>query len=299
MTGAKRNQYGLGLEAGVNCLTDYNPLWPRAFAEEAGRIRPVIGPLALAIEHYGSTAVPRLRAKPIIDLLIGVADINHGLRMIEPMVSLGYDYAGNQGIPEHHVFGRGAVRTHLAHVVVYEGEQWRRSLAFRDRLRASPMDHPSQPTVATGAPLARIAFGRWCGSNSTRSACPRTRRFQRSRACAGSAAGRAGRPRSARARTGRSTMRKGEDSMCGSPSRPHLARSSRRCGRIGYNGAAAGERLWSDEPQSLSAAALSLMPSIVVARTSSNASAFGIDPGLLVSVLVGIVMPTLGRTICN
>jgi GrpB-like predicted nucleotidyltransferase (UPF0157 family) len=131
----ERDLYGLGLEQGVNRLVDYNPLWPRAFAEEAARIRSAIGPLARAIEHYGSTAVPNLRAKPIIDFLIGVEDIDHGLQMIEPMMSLGYDYAGNQGIPGHHIFGRGAARTHLAHIVVHGGGPWVASLAFRDRLR--------------------------------------------------------------------------------------------------------------------------------------------------------------------
>jgi GrpB-like predicted nucleotidyltransferase (UPF0157 family) len=132
------NPYGLGLEAGSNRLVDYNPLWPRAFAEAAASIQSAVGPLALAIEHYGSTAVPGLRAKPVIDLLIGVLDIEDGLKMIEPMARLGYDYAGSQGIPEHHIFGRSAVRTHLAHVVVHGGDQWRRSLRFRDRLRGDP-----------------------------------------------------------------------------------------------------------------------------------------------------------------
>jgi GrpB-like predicted nucleotidyltransferase (UPF0157 family) len=65
------------------------------------------------IEHYGSTAVLGLRSKPNIDLQIGVADINHGLLFIEPMAKLGYDYAGDQGIPEHHVFGKRRTPTHL------------------------------------------------------------------------------------------------------------------------------------------------------------------------------------------
>jgi len=52
--------------------------------------------------------VPGLRAKPIIDLQIGVADINHGLLFIEPMAKLGYDYAGDQGIREAPHFRKGA-----------------------------------------------------------------------------------------------------------------------------------------------------------------------------------------------
>jgi GrpB-like predicted nucleotidyltransferase (UPF0157 family) len=133
------DDYGLGLEPGVNRLVDYNPLWPKAFADEAARIKAALGDLAMAIEHYGSTAVPGLRAKPIIDLIIGVVQIDHGLKFIEPMAGLGYDYAGGQGIPDHHIFGKGHARTHLAHVAIYQSEAWRRALGFRDRLRADPV----------------------------------------------------------------------------------------------------------------------------------------------------------------
>jgi GrpB-like predicted nucleotidyltransferase (UPF0157 family) len=130
--------YGLGLEQGVNRLVDYNPLWPRAFAEEATRLKDVLGDAALAIEHYGSTSVPGLRAKPIIDIQVGVADIAQGFDFIAPLATLGYDYAGDQGIPEHHIFGRQKVRTHLTHIVVFESHQWFRTLRFRDRLRTDP-----------------------------------------------------------------------------------------------------------------------------------------------------------------
>lgn len=131
-------RYGLGLEQDVNRLVAYNPLWPQAYAEEVARIRPALGALALAIEHEGSTSVPGLSAKPIIDIQVGVAHIDEGLRFIEPLAGLGYDYAGDQGIPEHHIFGRGVVRTHLVHIAVFESEAWFRTLRFRDRLRADP-----------------------------------------------------------------------------------------------------------------------------------------------------------------
>lgn len=131
--------YGLGLEQGVNRLVEHNPLWARVFEEEAARLRLALGDAALAIEHYGSTSVPGLRAKPIIDIQIGVDRIERGIEFIEALTALGYDYAGDQGIPEHHIFGLGVARTHLTHVVVFESEQWRRSLRFRDRLRADPV----------------------------------------------------------------------------------------------------------------------------------------------------------------
>jgi GrpB-like predicted nucleotidyltransferase (UPF0157 family) len=131
-------RWGLGLEKSSNRLAEHNPLWAEAFAHEAARIKAALGPRALAIEHYGSTSVPGLMAKPIIDLQIGVADIGQGLDFIGPMSGLGYDYAGSQGIPDHHIFGRGAARTYLAHVSVYGSEAWFACLRFRDRLRANP-----------------------------------------------------------------------------------------------------------------------------------------------------------------
>jgi GrpB-like predicted nucleotidyltransferase (UPF0157 family) len=132
------NRFGLGLEQEVNRLVAYNPSWPLAFLKEARRIKVALGERALAIEHYGSTAVPGLRAKPIIDLLIGVVDMSYGVQFIEPMSNIGYEYAGSQGIPDHCVFGKGRARTHLAHVAIYQGELWNRCLIFRDRLRSNP-----------------------------------------------------------------------------------------------------------------------------------------------------------------
>ena len=139
--------FRLGLEQGANRLVESNPLWPQAFSEEAACIREALGDRVLAVEHYGSTAVPGLRAKPIIDLLIGVANIDDGLTFIDPMAELEYDYAGGQGIPEHHIFGRGMPRTHLAHVVVFKGDQWIRSLRFRDRLRNEPSVRAAYETL--------------------------------------------------------------------------------------------------------------------------------------------------------
>ena len=128
--------YGLGLERTANRLAAPNPLWGRAFEEEAARIRAAAGPDVLAIEHYGSTSVPGLCAKPIIDLLIGVPHLDEALRLVEAMQGLGYDYAAHAGVPGHHVFGKGAARTHLAHFVEHQRESWIECLRFRDRLRA-------------------------------------------------------------------------------------------------------------------------------------------------------------------
>ena len=127
-----------GLPHGQVFLMEPDPLWPALFDQEAGRIRSALGPVVLCIEHYGSTSVPGLKAKPVIDLLIGVRHLSDALGQVEAMEALGYDFAPHAGVEGHHIFGLGRDRTHLAHFVEFEGERWRICLGFRDRLRADP-----------------------------------------------------------------------------------------------------------------------------------------------------------------
>lgn len=120
-------------------VADYDPRWPLAFAEEAARIREACGGDALAaIEHIGSTAVPGLAAKPIIDIMPGVLDIGRAERLIPAMQSLGYESLGAYGIERRLYFRRGEPRSHHVHMVELGGEFWRRHLLFRDHLRANP-----------------------------------------------------------------------------------------------------------------------------------------------------------------
>lgn len=129
----------LGLKHGINVLVDHDPEWSRAFMEERARIHSAMGTVVRGIEHYGSTAVVGLRAKPILDILVGVAPLEDWIKCKHPLETLGYDYVENAGVPGHHIFGRGRdrrERTHLVHVVEFNGEPWRSNLAFRDALRA-------------------------------------------------------------------------------------------------------------------------------------------------------------------
>lgn len=132
------NPYGLGLGREENRLAAYHPGWAEAFAEEAARIKAALGPRVLAIEHYGSTSVPGLPAKPIIDLLIGVRDLGEVKDIAPPMFALGYDDNAHSVVPGHYIMGLGEQRTHHAHFVAFESEHWWPPLAFRDRLRADP-----------------------------------------------------------------------------------------------------------------------------------------------------------------
>lgn len=132
----------LGLKHGLNLLVDYDPRWPAAYAEEKERILAALGNRVLAIEHYGSTSIPGLRAKPIIDILVGIRTEEEWSKCRAPLEALGYDYAEHAGVPDHYIFGRGrdrSERTHLVHVVEYGSTTWRDSLTFRDALRADPL----------------------------------------------------------------------------------------------------------------------------------------------------------------
>ena len=160
-----RRTANLGLKANLSLLVPYDPLWPIAFEDERVRLANALGPVAKGIEHYGSTAVPGLCAKPILDIMVGVSPLSDWGRCKTALETLGYDYAEGAGVPGHYIFGRGrdrTERTHLVHVVEYRGESWRSSLAFRDALRrdASLRESYSQEKerAAAAAPGNRAAY---------------------------------------------------------------------------------------------------------------------------------------------
>ena len=130
----------IGLKHNQNFLVDYDAEWLSLFEQERERLQSVLLNISRGIEHYGSTSVSGLRAKPIIDILIGILPLTNWVLCKQPLESLGYDYAERAGVPGHYIFGRGrdlSERTHLVHVVEFDGPTWRSSLAFRDALRAS------------------------------------------------------------------------------------------------------------------------------------------------------------------
>ena len=120
-----------------------DPRWPARFAEERERIAAALGTFAPGIEHIGSTAVPGLAAKPILDILVGARLLPPGPEPVAALGHLGYDYLGEHGIPGRHFFARGWPRTHHLHLVEHGGDFWTSHLRFRDHLRA----HPGEATA--------------------------------------------------------------------------------------------------------------------------------------------------------
>lgn len=120
-------------------LTEYRAEWPGLYAEEAQRVLAVFGELAVTIHHVGSTSVPGLCAKPIIDMLLEVREIGRVDGLNAAMAALGYEARGENGIPGRRYFAKGGdARTHHLHVFAVGDPAGERHLAFREYLRAHP-----------------------------------------------------------------------------------------------------------------------------------------------------------------
>lgn len=134
---------GAGVDRGVTevdepiHLRPYNPEWPALFASEARRIAAAL-PAGVAVEHIGSTAVPGLLAKPIIDIMLGTGS-GHSLDRLRPaLVALGYEDMGEAGVPGRLYFRLRAETAFNIALVAHGGSIWIANLALRDYLRTNP-----------------------------------------------------------------------------------------------------------------------------------------------------------------
>ena len=120
-------------------IAAYDSGWPDAYAEEAAAIRAALGDLLVRAHHVGSTAVPGLAAKPVIDICIEVRDLERLDALDDEMQALGYVPRGEFGIPGRRYYPKGAEsRTHHVHAFVAGDPHVEGHLAFRDYLRAHP-----------------------------------------------------------------------------------------------------------------------------------------------------------------
>jgi GrpB-like predicted nucleotidyltransferase (UPF0157 family) len=120
-------------------IVDYDPSWPAAFQQLRERLAATLGQFAVAIEHVGSTAVPGLAAKPIIDLDVVIADRADLPAAIERLHPLGYLHEGDLGVPGREAFTTPAgTPAHHLYVCATGTPALDRHLAFRNALRADP-----------------------------------------------------------------------------------------------------------------------------------------------------------------
>src|SRR6058998_2972168 len=121
-------------------IAPYDPLWTTEFEAERDRIRRVLGSRAVRIDHHGSTSVPGLAAKPVIDIQVSVAEL-HPIDAYAPaLASLGYVHVPHADDDRCPFFHRPAEwpHTHHVHVVAAGGAEEQQTLAFRDYLRSHP-----------------------------------------------------------------------------------------------------------------------------------------------------------------
>jgi NAD-dependent deacetylase len=120
-------------------VVDYDPEWPRRYEAEVARVRTALGEV-IAAEHIGSTAVPGLAAKPVIDISVGLARAEVSPGQVAAMEELGYEYLGENGLPGRLFFRKdvNGRRAYHVHAVEHEGDRWHRHRALRDYLLAHP-----------------------------------------------------------------------------------------------------------------------------------------------------------------
>lgn len=114
----------------------YDEKWKQMFKEEAAKLQIIFGNEIVDIHHIGSTSVPGLKAKPIIDIMPVVRDINSVDNYNISMQEIGYEPKGENGIPKRRYFQKGGEnRTHHVHIYQTGSYEIKRHLAFRDYLR--------------------------------------------------------------------------------------------------------------------------------------------------------------------
>ena len=124
-------------------VVPHNPQWRDAFEAEAKQVAAALGENVVAIHHIGSTAIPNIYAKPVVDLLVEVRHITEVDGRSSAMESLGYEVMGEYGIPGRRYFrkdNREGIRTHNVHAFEAGSSEVERHLAFRDYMIAHPGD---------------------------------------------------------------------------------------------------------------------------------------------------------------
>jgi GrpB-like predicted nucleotidyltransferase (UPF0157 family) len=122
----------IGLEKGVVRLVPYTPEWKQLYEMEKVSLQDRLDAYILDIQHVGSTSIPGMLAKPIVDIAIAIADFEEARVCIPLMEELEYEYRGEFGIPHRHYFVKGDPRTFHVHMSEIDSLEWENTILFRD-----------------------------------------------------------------------------------------------------------------------------------------------------------------------
>ncbi|MBO1580680.1 GrpB family protein [Bacillus sp. XF8] len=145
-------------------IEPYNSNWHTEFMKEKEKFITLLKKEILAIEHIGSTSIEGLGAKPLIDMMIGVENLNVVNQWIDPLQTIGYEYVFHKEFPNRRFFRKGKWRagTHHLHVYMYESEEWNNNLLFREFLRKNEWARAEYRQVkqdlAAKYPFDRVAY---------------------------------------------------------------------------------------------------------------------------------------------
>ena len=131
----------IGLKRNTLEVVDHDPDWGTLALEACQSLRDTCGEFLVDVQHVGSTAVPDLPAKPILDIAAAVVTFDSMRELVGRLAAMGYLYRGDHGDAGGHLFvvdSSPDIRTIHLHVVEHRGSQWRDYLRFRDLLRRQP-----------------------------------------------------------------------------------------------------------------------------------------------------------------
>lgn len=142
----------IGLKRGIVKVVEYNPNWQKEFEAERKRLVNAFGNKIIAIEHIGSTSIPNLVAKPIIDIVAAVKSFDDLPEFIDGLQKLGYEYMPERMFADRKFFPKGSQenRTHHLNLVLQDNpEQWTNPIAFRNYLRTHETERSEYTKLKT------------------------------------------------------------------------------------------------------------------------------------------------------
>lgn len=132
----------LGLKKGDVELHNHETAWEENAKQTIAYIEKLLGDIVVDIQHIGSTAITNIKAKPIIDIVVGVSNIGKIKPILNDLASAGVVHRPNNDLPEYMMFIMGdldrEIRTHHIHIVPFNSEEWNNQLNFRDYMNAHP-----------------------------------------------------------------------------------------------------------------------------------------------------------------